>query len=406
MSARRLRPDERRTLVLLGLPTAALALAITFVTTYVPVVADRFLDSTTVIGLLIGLEGVIALWLPIVVGRWSDELGRRLPFLAWATPVAALSLVAIGLSGSFAPLALAVVLFFLAYFVAYEPYRALYPDLMADEIAARAQGTQAVWRGLGTGLALVGGGMLVAIGTDVAFFAAAAIFAAAMVAFLGPALRMARGRRTETAGADPATLRALLRARPVLRSYFAANACWEASLGALKTFVFLYVIQGLDRSKPAAAGIIGGVALLVVLAAPLTGKLADRYGRSRVLAATLPFYGVGLLVPAFTQSIAILVPVMVVVGFGGAMVMSLPYALLQPLMPHGQHGLLTGFYSVSRGIGTAIGPAAAGIAIETLHGPFGSTDGYAAMWLVCGGTILLSLPFLLALRRREGPGGP
>ena len=61
-------------LALLGLPTAALALAITVVTTYLPVVAHEYLGSTTVIGVLIGLEGVMALWVPLVVGAWSDDL--------------------------------------------------------------------------------------------------------------------------------------------------------------------------------------------------------------------------------------------------------------------------------------------------------------------------------------------
>jgi hypothetical protein len=37
-----------------------------------------------------------------------------------------------------------------------------------------------------------------------------------------------------------------------------------------------------------------------------------------------------------------------------------------------------------------------------LHGPFGSTEGYAAMWLVCGGSILLSIPFLMRVRRLAG----
>jgi MFS family permease len=109
-------------------------------------------------------------------------------------------------------------------------------------------------------------------------------------------------------------------------------------------------------------------------------------------------YGFGSLVPGFTDSIAILVPVMVIVGFGGGLVMTLPYALLQPLMPPGGHGTLTGFYSLSRGIGTALSPLLAGIAIEVLEGPFSSSQGYSAMWLVCGGTILLSVPALNRLR--------
>src|SRR3954453_12443186 len=85
---RPLRAGEWRTLAVLGLPTFALALAITTVTTYLPVVASGFAASTVVIGLLIGGEGLMALGLPVAVGAWSDRLstpiGGRLPFVLGA----------------------------------------------------------------------------------------------------------------------------------------------------------------------------------------------------------------------------------------------------------------------------------------------------------------------------------
>ena len=153
MSVRALEASEKRTLAILGLPTAALALAITVVTTYVPVAASEFLDSSVVIGGLIAIEGVLALWLPLVVGSWSDRLrtsiGGRLPFLVAATPIACVSLAVTGVVETLPLMALTVTVFFVAYFIAYEPYRALYPDLIDDAIAARAQSTQAIWRGTG-----------------------------------------------------------------------------------------------------------------------------------------------------------------------------------------------------------------------------------------------------------------
>src|SRR4051794_41804643 len=75
---RPLRAGEWRTLAVLGLPTFALALAITTVTTYLPVVASGFAASTVVIGLLIGGEGLMALGLPVAVGAWSDRLHTRI----------------------------------------------------------------------------------------------------------------------------------------------------------------------------------------------------------------------------------------------------------------------------------------------------------------------------------------
>jgi len=404
--ARALKPEEKRRLAVLGLPTAALALAITVVTSYLPVVARESIGSSTLIGVLIAMEGVMALWVPLVVGAWSDRLstplGARLPFLVAGTPVIAAMLVVLGFVSAPVVIGVAVALFFLAYFVAYEPYRALYPDLISDEIAGRAQSTQAIWRGAGTGVALVGGGLLIAVADALPFVTAAAILVAAMAAFVAIARHGAARRDTPQAGAAPRDLLELVRESPPLRAFFVANALWEASLSALKTFAFLFIIAGVGLAKPVAAGIIGGVALVALTAAPVAGKVGDRIGRAHLMARVVPFYGAGLLVPAFTQAPPVMVPLMIGVGFGGGLVMTLPYAILQPLMPEDRHGALTGFYSVSRGIGAALGPLLAGVAIQVLADPFSSTEGYAAMWLVCGATVLLSAWPLRRLRRDAG----
>ena len=116
---------ELRTLAILGVPTFALALAITTVSTYLPVLASKFSSSTIVIGLLIGGEGLMAVWLPLVVGSWSDRvrtpLGSRLPFILAATPPLVLALAALGFADSIAAAAVVLAFFFAGYFVAYEP---------------------------------------------------------------------------------------------------------------------------------------------------------------------------------------------------------------------------------------------------------------------------------------------
>jgi MFS family permease len=86
------------------------------------------------------------------------------------------------------------------------------------------------------------------------------------------------------------------------------------------------------------------------------------------------------------------VPVVLTVAFGGGVVMTLPYALLMPMMPEEEHGALTGFYAVSRGVGVALGPALAGLAIQL------AGRDYRVMWLVCGAAILASVPFTRPLR--------
>src|SRR3954464_13073897 len=137
---RELSGSEKRTVALLGLPTMALALAVTMVTTYLPSVAQTFVTSNVVIGVIIGFEGLMAIWLPLVVGTWSDRLdtrfggrlplliparpapgsGGRRPLLIAPSPVLVVGLIGMAFVGSTLTVAAAALVFFCGYFVAYE----------------------------------------------------------------------------------------------------------------------------------------------------------------------------------------------------------------------------------------------------------------------------------------------
>jgi Na+/melibiose symporter-like transporter len=351
----------------------------------------------------------VALFVPLLAGTWSDRLrtrwGGRLPFIVLATPPMAVALALMGLVGGLGAAAVLLVAFFAAYYAAYEPYRALYPDLVDDDIAGRAQSAQAVFRGLGTFLALAGGGLLLAAWTPGPFVVAAVVSVLGVAAFAWAVLR--RGvpeqdhARDDGVRGDARRLWQQLRDRADLRLYLVANGLWELALGALKTFVVLYLTRGLGLSMSMSAAVIGAVAVLLVATAPLSGRLADRHGTGCVMHWALLAYGLGLLVPFLVTAkvaVALAVPL---IAFGGAVVMTLPYALLMPLMDEESHGAATGFYSFSRGIGTALGPLLAGVAIAATADAFAATHGYQATWGVCAGAILLSLLPLAALRRRS-----
>src|SRR5689334_19791807 len=95
----KLSPDERHRVLLLGVPSVGLALSLTVLSTYLPVLARRFTSSRTIIGALVGGEGLVALLVPLWVGGLSDRLdtrfGRRLPFLMATAPAGALALCSI-----------------------------------------------------------------------------------------------------------------------------------------------------------------------------------------------------------------------------------------------------------------------------------------------------------------------
>jgi Na+/melibiose symporter-like transporter len=330
------------------------------------------------------------------------RLGGRLPFIIAGTVPAAAAVFLIGLLHSLGLVAAMAALFFAFYFVAYEPYRAMYPDLVGDEnIAGRAQSSQALARGLGTASALLGGGLLLSIARPLPFMTAAVVLLVAVGAFVWLVVRrglVQSGEPGEGPRAVARRLPRLVRCHPALRAYFVANALWEMALSALKAFVILYTTLGLHYSLATSSLMIGGVAIVILLSAGISGKLGDKYGRIRVVGIALWAYGFGFLAPALTTSRPVLVVAVLLVGIGGGTVMTMAYALLMPLMPEDEHGALTGFYSLSRGVGIVLGPILAGVAITVLRPVFTGTQGFQAMWFICAAAALSSLPFLHRLR--------
>jgi MFS family permease len=181
-----------------------------------------------------------------------------------------------------------------------------------------------------------------------------------------------------------------LRTNIPLRNFIVANALWELTLAALKSFIILYLTFGLGKTKTMAALLISVASIIMFMGAPISGKLGDKYGNIKVSRFGAFVFGIGLLFPAFTSSPWLILPILPLAAIGGAIVLTLPYAILIPMMPKGQHGKLTGLYSTSRGIGIMLGPLLTGIAISVFKNVL-PAHGYSAMWLICAVAMLLSV---------------
>lgn len=387
----------RPLLVLLALPTFGLALAISTLTTYGPVILIKLAESPTVVGALIGGEGALALVVPITAGAISDRLppsplGRRLPFVLLGAPLAAAALVLLPFSSSIGIAGAAVLVFFVGYYVYYPPYRALYADLLPRRLYARAQAGQAIARGAGLGFALLVGGLLLGLWQPLPFLIAAGILAATTIALL-PVFRLQSRCSNAAVPYQAASLRILLKS-PGLRVFGVVNALWEFSFAGLKSFIVLYVVRGLGLSAAVASAVIAVVAVAYIVGAPLAGWLADRYGLLRVLRLASLVYGAGLLIGVLPHTLPPLLIGLPVVALAGAIVLTLPQALAFSLAPVGSEGAAAGLQDFSRGIGVVLGPIVVGAAIGISEPLFTSTHGYASMWPVIGLPVLVAA-FLL-----------
>lgn len=401
---------ERRLLAALALPSLALAFALTIVSSYVPVLLGEFTRSQLLVGLLLGLEGGMALVLPLVVGAWSDRtrsrrFGPRLPFVIGSAALCAVALVVLAVGSSLVAIAIGLFVFYAAYFTYFSPYLALCPDLVCSDGQARTQSGLAIARMAGMGSALVAGGALLAVSRPAPFVLAAVLLCLMTWMLVHVTLRDARRvRSSKVSGRMLLSAWVVVRDDAHIRRLVIATTLWELALAAIKSFAVLFVVVGLGRSLGFTPVVMGLVAGGVLIAAFAAAPLSARFGEARVLAAAAALYGGGLLLPAFTREISFVLPSLPLFAFGAGLVMTVAYAAIMRALPADRRGAATGLLGFGRGVGLVLGPVLAGAAIQLLGPWFADTRGYAAVWLVAAVAVLLSLgPVLRLLRDAEEP---
>jgi MFS family permease len=400
-----------RLIWILGLGAFGLAFSITTTAAYLPYLLHRFTDSGSLIGLVLGAEGVFALALSPVIGPWSDTfqtpLGRRRPFMLVALGPMGFCLFLMPFLPTLWTTALVVLAFFFAYYVYEPPYRGLYPDLLPDTVFGRAQSAQHLLRGVALGGALVGGGILLKVWTAAPFILAALVTTAACGAvvvfvhedggedarvFDGVGVYLHRGWAIVQKEAD-------------VRRFLIANAAWEGTFAAVRTFVFLYVTDGLRESKTVAWSVLGVVAGAYIVAAVIAGPLGDRFGLARVIFLASFVYGGGLLAGGFiTQWHSWYYAAIAPVGVAAGIVMTLAWGLLFKLMPDRERGAISGLATTTKGLGLLIGAPLAGLAIDLSKPYLSSTDGYQVLFPLCAIPILAVIPLVARMARAESRG--
>jgi len=409
LAARQAGPEQTTRLIwTLGIGALGLAWSITTVAAYLPPILGTFTSSATLIGIVLAAEGVFAIVLPLLVGPLSDAtrtpFGRRRPYLAFAVGPMVLALVMVAFMPNLAATAFVLFAFFFAYYIYEPPYRGLYPDMLPDSVFGRAQGAQHVMRGVALGGALVGGGVLLSVWAPFPFVLAAGITGAACGAVIlltreGPAL----DRREERFRSYLASPWRIVRREADVRRFLVVNTLWEATFAGMRTFVVLYIIEGLDQPLYVSSTVLAVVAVGYVIAAAFSGQLGDRFGISRVILGASVVYGLGLTLCVLAKEwhwwyYALIAPVAVA---GGA-VMTLSWGLLFKLMPERDRGAIAGLAIMTKGVGLLLGPLAVGAVIDIFHSLLRATDGYAAMWPAVGIPVLASVPLLARLVDAEG----
>jgi MFS family permease len=396
----------------LGLGAFGLAFSITITRAYLPPYLKHFTGSATLIAAVIAAEGFFALTLPLVIGPWSDTfqtpMGRRRPFMLAALGPIGFCLAIVAFMPNIWTVTLIVLAFFFAYYVYEPPYRGLYPDVLHESLYGRSQGVQHVLRGIALGIALVAGGFLFKVWHPAPFLLASVATTAACGAVIlwvheaeSEGSRVFRGLRSYVK-----TSWTVFWEVPEVRRFLFANAAWEGTFAAMRTFVVLYITKGLGQPLSTSSAVLATVAVGYVIAALGSWKLGNRWGLARVIFGASFVYGAGLLVAGLAQEwhtwyYGLILPVAV----AGGTVMTLSWALLFKLMPAQHRGAISGLATTTKGLGLLIGPLVAGVMIDVMKPYLSKTDGYGILWPVCALPVIVAIPLVASLIPHESASG-
>lgn len=395
----------------LGFGAFGLAFSITTISVALPPLLSKFTNSGSLIGLAIGAEGLFALTLSPVVGPWSDSfhtpLGRRRPFMLVGLGPMAFCLLLIPFMPNLWTAVILVLGFYFAYYLYEPPYRGLYPDVLPPSSYGRAQGVQHVLRGIALGIALIGGNFLFTVWEPAPFLTAALVTTFAC----GATILLIRedgghGRVFEGFAAYIKRSWNIFWSDGDVRRFLIANSAWEGTFAAARSFVILYVVEGLHQSKTISGEILAAVAAGYVIAAVFSGRLGDRFGLARVIFFASFVYGTGFLVGGLAQQWhSWYLGLIGVVAIAGGTVMTLAWGLLYKIVPEQHRGAASGLATTTKGIGLLVGAPIAGLAIDLSRPYLGATNGYQILWPICGLPILAAIPLLVRLMAVEDEQG-
>ena len=391
-----------RFLLILTLPTLGFATGLSLVTTYLPLILERFTSSATLIGFAIGGEGIFSSLIPLWAGVMSDRIwtkrwGRRKPFMIFAAPFMAAALMLAPFQPGYVPIAVSTFVFFAAYHFYTSPYQSLLPDVTPSNVQGRAQGFQSFMRGGGMFLGMVVAGFLFYRWEPLPFILCSLLIMAftylTVVKIQEPEPEHLLLPPRASIWVEIKRVWQSTRQTKGIQRFMVASFLWESTLAALRPFIMLYFIYTLGATEQVGALLLGLVGVTYMIAGVSSGYLADRYGRVRIMRIGLWIYLGGCILGVFLTDIKWAFIFLPVFGLGGSIVLTLPYAILIKLMPKEHIGQFTGMFSMTRGFANILGPIIAGVAIDITATFAEEGREYAVIWLVSALMIVISLFF-------------
>ena len=376
---------------------AGLGRAVT--TTYLPLLLERINDAPGLIGMVMLVNAAAGMAVPLVVGLWSDRLGRsghgrRLPFILGGAVVTAggLLAIALGSSSSYLVLALSAAVVYTGLNAVTTAHRALIPETFDASGRPKATSAQELAMLVGGLLGLAVGGAL----TGLALWAPFALSAILVPLLALPTLR----RVTEPEEHAPAEATSPSRptgyylraaARPGVRGFLLAQILWVLGCRASRLLPPLRGGGARARRRRRLA-LARRVRARDGMGIVLAGRVKNPALHRPLLLAGIVLLGGGFLGVGLSTSLVPVGAALVLGAAGFGLVSTLGFPLFSAMIPEREAGAYTALYFSVRSISSTIALPAAGWTVQ-------ATGSYRSLFLLGGIATMTALVPLLGLPR-------
>ncbi|WP_371102653.1 MFS transporter [Streptomyces sp. PU_AKi4] len=374
----------RRITFLVALAVFAQESTWNFYESQLPPLLREHLTSAAVVGLLMGMDNLLGIFIQPWIGNRSDRTrtswGRRMPYLVAGMPVAAALFVVIPHASGSLPLLIAVMFSYALVANTFKPIaEALVPDFVAPERRSRANAAVKIASSLTVIVTALLSLLLVDDHLYIAFTVPAALMLLS-VAILATTVRDNRSPAYQAAVAEAAEAAAADHAEPRVRDTFldilrspdrsrvlllAAILLFSSAWAASRSLVTPYGMEALDLTRGEAGGLTlpSGVAFL--LAAYPSALFAERYGRLRVMTAGMCVFVAAMVLGTLAQNPTGTVVALCVGAVGASSFLVNAVVVLWNLAPSARvFGTYAGMYTVSWASGGFLGPALVGAMVD------------------------------------------
>lgn len=343
----------------------------------VPPLLREHIGSAALIGLLMGMDNVLGIFIQPWMGNRSDRTrtswGRRMPYLLVGMPVAALLFLLIPHAAASLPLLILTMFGYALVANSFKPIaESLLPDFVPPERRSRANAVVKIAASLTVMVAALISIFLIDTHPKLSFAIPAILMLVSLIVLAAnvrdsrsPAYQVALDEEREEAAPTARVRDTVLdivrdsdRSRLLLiASILLFGGAWAASRALITPYGM--EVLGLSRGEAGGLTLPSGVAFIV--AAYPVARLAERFGRLRVMTVGMTVFVAGMVLGTVVRTPTGVVVGLCVASAGASAFLVNAVVVLWNLAPSDRVvGTYTGLYTVGWVSGGFLGPALVG----------------------------------------------